>query len=152
MTKITDEDIAEALLLQRFTDNGEPQEEKNTPVRGVSWSEAALAHAITLADMPAPAGEPAGWQRRWLYPKNGEVPQWGQCSEKEATGHFEKVAGYEYRPLYAAPQPTLTHIRADALREAANTCLRLSDDRFRYEFGTALACHNSILALIGDEK
>jgi hypothetical protein len=50
----------------------------------------------------------AQWQRRLMYPEApGAIPQWENCPAAEATGHFEKRPGYEYRPLYNLPdEPT----------------------------------------------
>ena len=48
---------------------------------------------------------PVAWQRRQKYSDiPGYVPQWQVVSKNEATSHFERRAGYEYRPLYAAPE------------------------------------------------
>ena len=53
----------------------------------------------------APDLVPAGWQRRCMYPLNsdpiGKVYQWEACGREEATGHFDKQPGYEYRQIFA---------------------------------------------------
>lgn len=60
------------------------------------------AERETLARM-----EPVAWQRRRKFAlasdPAGKVYQWEQCSAREATGHFEREAGYEYRALYTLP-------------------------------------------------
>lgn len=44
------------------------------------------------------------WQRRQQYSDiPGFVPQWQFVSKEEATGHFDRLPGYEYRPLYTHP-------------------------------------------------
>ncbi|EJU15138.1 hypothetical protein LH128_00105 [Sphingomonas sp. LH128] len=59
---------------------------------------------------PAPAGwqgNPDAWQRRKKYALAGDPPgrqyQWEPCSRQEATGHFDRQPGYEYRALYTIP-------------------------------------------------
>ena len=60
------------------------------------------AERDTLARM-----EPVAWQRRRKFALTsdpaGKVYQWEQCSAREATGHFEREAGCEYRALYTLP-------------------------------------------------
>ena len=73
------------------------------------WSSVAQAAltAITDAGYRIVKDEPAQWQRRRKFALSsdapGTIPMWNGCSSTEATGHFEKMAGYEYRALYAAP-------------------------------------------------
>ena len=47
---------------------------------------------------------PVAWQRRQEYSDiPGYVPQWQAVSKAEATSHFDRREGYEYRPLCAMP-------------------------------------------------
>lgn len=50
--------------------------------------------------------EAVAWQRRRKFAlandPAGKVYQWEACPRAEATGYFERVAGFEYRPLYTA--------------------------------------------------
>lgn len=49
--------------------------------------------------------EPVAWQRRQRYALRSDTVDadpWRECSAAEATGHFERKPGYEYRPLYSA--------------------------------------------------
>lgn len=65
------------------------------------------------------AGEPVAWQRRYMYalPTDpaGKVYQWEPCSKQEATGHFDKQPGYEYRALYVNPPASPTSEVVEAL-------------------------------------
>lgn len=68
-------------------------------------------------------GEAVVWQRRQQYSDiPGYIPQWQIVSKDEATNHFERRAGYEYRPLYTAPPTT-----ADQLAEAQREIERLRE-------------------------
>jgi len=59
---------------------------------------------------------PMAWQSRRMYADafdwHGKIYQWKACSAQEATGHFDRTPGYEYRPLYPASAIL------DAVREA----------------------------------
>ena len=64
---------------------------------------------------------PVGWQRRRKYdcPSDppGMIHQWKQCSKHEATDHFDKVPGFEYRPIYGPDAMTaLAEARAEVER------------------------------------
>ena len=69
-------------------------------------AQAALT-AITDAGYRIVKDKPAQWQRRRKFALSsdapGTIPMWTNCSHTEATGHFDRMAGHEYRPLYAAP-------------------------------------------------
>lgn len=73
-----------------------------------------LAARIEAAEEPPMKDEPeavAQWQRRFMYANPfdppGTVYPWTNCSAQEATGHFERRAGCEYRPLYTRPADDL---------------------------------------------
>lgn len=63
----------------------------------------ALLRALEAAGCQIVQGEPVGYQRRYLYEPGapGSFALWEQCSKEEATGHFEKMAGHEYRAIFA---------------------------------------------------
>ena len=96
-----------------------------SPLQGalmpIGITEGLAIRIIEALRTPAPApvgGKPVAWQRRLQYSDvPGANPPWEQCSKKEATGHFEKRPGYEYRPLYAAlqAQPTASTAQPDDL-------------------------------------
>jgi len=50
---------------------------------------------------------PAGWQRRMRWPLASDPPgktyPWEQCGHDEATSHFDRRAGCEYRAIYTFP-------------------------------------------------
>lgn len=109
---MTDHDAREALRIAEVTLrlDGERMRKREMST-AQNESALALVQAV-LASLPAPtpaAGEAVAWQRRKKYALAGDPPgkqyQWESCSRQEATGHFEKQPGYEYRALYAAPQP-----------------------------------------------
>lgn len=84
---------------------------------------ALLVRPCDVRATPADA-EPVAYQRRWMHPDiPGYVPQWHSVSKEEATGHFEKLPGYEYRALFAHP-PTDTR---RVLEEAARVARSLGD-------------------------
>lgn len=70
----------------------------------------------------APEGqqEPVAWQRRQQYSEiPGYIPQWQFVSKEEATGHFERRPGYEYRPLFTRPsEQAVTDEMVEAACEA----------------------------------
>ncbi|MBN7763837.1 hypothetical protein JYP52_22110 [Nitratireductor aquibiodomus] len=89
----------------------------------VGVSREALDMALAALSAPkAEAVDPAAWQRRKLYDANGRIPQWDFCPASEATEHFEKTPGYEYRPLYTSPVPALTD---EAVERAAKEFVKL---------------------------
>jgi hypothetical protein len=67
--------------------------------------QAFAAHRATRTD-----ATPVAWRRRrmWDSPSDpaGMVHLWEPCSAKEATGHFDRTPGYEYRALYTRPPAT----------------------------------------------
>lgn len=73
--------------------------------------------------------EPVAWQRRQQYSDiPGYVPQWQFVSKEEATGHFEKRAGYEYRPLYARPAEQAQSEKLRIAREALMQIMELEGE------------------------
>lgn len=67
----------------------------------------AVAHRILAALAEPPAQKPVAWQRRLQFNTAAQLMpgEWQQCPASEATGHFDRQPGYEYRPVFAAPQP-----------------------------------------------
>ncbi|MDE2596309.1 MAG: hypothetical protein KGL44_05445 [Sphingomonadales bacterium] len=78
---------------------------------------------------------PAGWQRRHKYPDWGACPPWEQCSAAEATGNFERLPGYEYRPIYtpATLSPTPEHQALFAPEADAVEALAIKPSGWVYE-------------------
>lgn len=84
--------------------------------------------AALVIDRAMVAGEPVAWQRRYKYTTlndpPGKVYQWEACSHDEATSHFDRRAGYEYRALYTHPAPDtaalVSALDPEAIREHAD--------------------------------
>lgn len=106
-------------LWHAYTEGFQPTEFRPTTSTDAAKAAAQADYEFrirsALVEVPAVKGEPepVAWQRRAQFPSApGAAPQWEPCSRDEATGHFERQSGYEYRALYTA-QP------ADAgMREA----------------------------------
>lgn len=80
------------------------------PVRAGEMDNDSVVQAFAAHRTNRTDATPVAWQRRrmWSYSFDpaGKVHLWEPCSAKEATGHFEKEAGYEYRALYTHPPAT----------------------------------------------
>lgn len=80
------------------------------------WLVAAQYFADNFEPIAAMKGEavPDAFERRQLYNPHA---QWEPCSRHEATDHWDKKSGYEYRALYTHPAPDAT--RREAMEYAA---------------------------------
>lgn len=73
-------------------------------IPGNNEPNALIAARAALTAAIGAGGQAVAWQRRKLYEPTEQL--WEQCSKDEATGHFERQPGYEYRPLYTHPAPS----------------------------------------------
>lgn len=96
--------LIESLSEGLMTDAGLSKADRDAMRHQISALETAKAE-ISALEPTAPEGQqPVAWQRRQKDSDvPGYIPQWQFVSKEEATGHFEKKPGYEYRPLYTRP-------------------------------------------------